>query len=268
VSAQRSSPAYLATGRSGGRRIPFALTVALGLLCVFPTTHAQDKAAQLAGRAPTPCLDAVAPLEVSEFLDSAARSFVDGVGRGGQLSGNWAPGNQYYDRATAIALEAWRSDRQVQAILEQVNAHLALQTMFRQAAPDELTYLAAFFRTPQGQVFWTYIIDGAHCAGLLQGLVERKAVLAPTQSQVVSDWQSRLAGTRRGFGAAFDALTAEQKTDFARASKLFTRISKYDASVPAQLRPFATQIQSAMKQSVSSVSSAVMGQVTQFKATN
>jgi hypothetical protein len=254
--------------RTSVGRITGALACALGLSCFISTARAADIAAQIAGHAPTPCLDAVAPLETSEFLQKAARTFVDAVGRGGQLSASWAPGNQYYDRAIGMALDAWHGDQRLQAILWEVSARLALQTIFQQAAPDELTYLDAFFRTPQGQVFWTYMVDGAHCAGLFQGLSTRQAVLTTTQSQLASDWQARLAMTKQEFGAAFAPLSAEQKSDFGRASKLFTRLSRYDESVPPQLRPFAAQLQSAMAQSVASVSPQVTALASQFRATH
>lgn len=251
-----------------------ALIAAVAALATFPiatVAHSEELTAQIAASAPTPCLDSEIPMQRSEYLQQTALAAVVGLGKGAHLSAGWAPGNADFDRAFALAFEAFQKDATVTALLRRIDAKAYLQQRFRRATPDEQSYLRSFFATPQGKMFWEYALDGGGCAGLFQGLAQRKVMLTAEQRQTVAAWQSKFQLQRKEFESALGKLSAEQKAELMRASSLFSRLWRVAASDEAEFQESlvsSPQLEQALRRSAESVGPQVRDLAAHFKRTN
>ena len=216
------------TNSSYMRNIQLAITFALGAL-LTPPAIAQDMSLLLAESRPTPCLDAVAPLLVSEMVQNGTHSFLGEIGRIKSLSTGWAPGNNFYDRAFSIAYKALSSDEGLGNQLRNISSKAYLQLKFRRGTPAEQKYLLSFFSSAEGIIYWDYMLDGATCQGLFKGLSKRKITFTKDQSYLADIWHQILSVKGKNFEAAFSKLTQSQKANFDRGYKLETRLSKSEA---------------------------------------
>lgn len=194
------------------------------------TVFAQDTPLTLAGSRPTPCLDSVAPLLVSEMVQSGTRAFLDGIGRNKHFSSEWAPGNNFYDQAFSISYKALNSDELFATQLQNLSAKTFLLLKFRRALPEEQEYLRSFFNSTEGSIYWDYILEGAHCQGLFEGVFKRRVLLTQDQRDIAGIWRQTLSTKRKNFEMTFSKLTQTQKSNFDKGYKLLSRLSKSEAA--------------------------------------
>jgi hypothetical protein len=190
---------------------------------------AEDLTQALAGSGPTPCLNAVVPLTAAEIRHKGALSYVEGVARGGALSSAWAPGNRHFDEAYRLVLSTLQRDSTVSALLARIDAKSYVHTRLRRASPQEQVYLKSFFAQAEGRVYWKFMLDGAACAGLLQGLRDRRVPLSDRELEVAANWESRLSGDRKAFGTALQGLNPRQRENFELGYKLLKSLSQREA---------------------------------------
>jgi hypothetical protein len=250
-------------------RLKLLLSVAMSGALIAPVAMAEDLTPALASSAPTPCLDAVLPLTATEIQHNGALSYVQGVARGGDLSAAWAPGNRYFDEAYRLVLSTLQRDATVSALLAKIDAKSYIRTQLRRASSQEQQYLKSFFSQPEGRVYWTFMLDGASCAGLLQGLRDRRVPLSARQLEVATNWESRLAGTKSAFGVAFQGLNTRQRANFEIGYKLLRSLSQREAPDERDFQLSIvgrTELDRAVPESVEKIGPRIVELIGEFKS--
>jgi hypothetical protein len=209
-------------------RLTLATLLALAVTST-PAISAQDLSQSLAVARPTPCLDVVATLFITEFIANGSHSFLAGIGKRNNFSQKWLPGNALYDHAYAVVFSAFSNDEDFKKKLHNVSAKTYLELQFRRATTQEQEYLSTFFSSKEGSVFWEFMLDGATCQGLFSGITKRKAPLTTEQVAVAEKLTNEFPLKRAGFESAYSKLTAAQKESFDKGYRLASRLSKSEA---------------------------------------
>ncbi|WOB06957.1 hypothetical protein [Piscinibacter gummiphilus] len=210
------------------RRFQLAGCVLLALADA-PTANAQAIAGALASSYPAPCLEAVVPMFGTEVVQIGTHSMLAGMGSGANLSEQWKRGNAYYDRAFSIARASIARDEEINGAWIKVTARDYLEMLFRRAPLEEQQYLQSFFATPEGEIFWHFMLDSAKCNGFFIGLTKRKVDLSLAEQKVAGTWKEALQPRKQEYEAAFASLSPTQRKAFNHAFAIVIRLSRSEA---------------------------------------
>src|SRR6185295_19075935 len=180
------------------RRSGAFLSYLAGILAMA-NCFAQGAAREIAQSRPTPCLDRAVPLLNMEVRQLGVRAFLAGAGRGAKLPAGWAPGNGHYDQAFAITNAAVAADEKVHGAWLSMRPTDYLELIIGHGSAEEQQQLRSFFASPAGRMYWDFIIDGARCDGMLEGLLKRGVVLSAGQRTAIGELRGSLKRKRQQF---------------------------------------------------------------------
>lgn len=207
-----------------------SIVLALLFPAVCAAASVDELAQELARTAPTPCLDFAIRLQIEPTLQQGADRLVGSVGRVHGVSPKWRIGNERFDGSSALLLNAFRSDAEIQAWLGRFDGrHLALAA-FRKATAEDQAFLLQFFKTPEGKFYWVNILDGATCSGFLGEDKLGGWHLMPDQLRRVAQWRARLTTMREESAHEFEGFDAAQRANFQRGRRLVAQLMKFELS--------------------------------------
>jgi len=217
------------------RRSAAFLSFLAGTLAIG-SCFAQGAAREIAQSRPTPCLDRAVPLLNMEVRQLGVRAFLAGAGRGAKLPAGWAPGNRHYDQAFAITNAAVAADEKVHGAWLSMRPTDYLELIIGHGSAEEQQQLRSFFASPAGRMYWDFIIDGARCDGMLEGLLKRGVVLSAGQRTAIGELRGSLKRKRQQFEGTFGLLAETQKQRFHQGAQLFDRLAENEAADRAAQR--------------------------------
>jgi hypothetical protein len=106
-------------------------------------------------------------------------------------------------------------------------------------------------------MYWDFIIDGARCDGMLEGVLKRGVVLSEGQRSAIGDLRGNLKRKRQQFEGTFGLLAEAERRRFGQGAELFDRLAKTEAPDQAVQRMVFVAGDEAVKASMSRVNAVV-----------
>jgi hypothetical protein len=200
------------------------MVLALLIPAVCGAAGVNELAEELVRTAPTPCLDVAMPLQLDSHYQVGVDGLMTALRHQEGLAATWRAGNKHYDDARAELLNALRSDAEIRSLMDAFNGQDWARTVFRRGHEDELLFLSGFFKTPEGILFWQYVLDGGLCEGYFDEFFQSESTdLSPEHLRLQDTWRAWLATRKEEFRSAFGQLDANQRAEHRRALQMIRR---------------------------------------------
>jgi hypothetical protein len=191
--------------------------VILALVTFGLSVHAEPLLRDLATVQQTPCLDDVVTALNEEIVQASLPMFIKGFARAHRVEATWIPGNAAYEKALSMVREAAQRDQEQHGPWIKISSVDRLELVFRRASIVRQRYIETFLSTAEGKVYWSYLIDGAWCGGLLKGIDQRRPLLTFREQDLLAKRRLLLAQNRRAYDDAINDWNAQQFAEFKTA---------------------------------------------------
>lgn len=189
-----------------------------------------DLVTQILMTGPLPCIDGFLNITSQQITRIAPRGILDGIAKSANLGNEWRKGQKHYQQAYRLISEALENDIVRNGPLVGLKSSYLIDSIFVTQSDADLRYLADFFASAAGKVYWRNILDGAQCSGWLKG-VELPPFLPVTfeQEAKLEVLKNNAKTTESKFITEFNLLSSTEKKTFDTAHRIMkTRLINWE----------------------------------------